>query len=84
MAGYLRDCNGLIHVLDLSSAGSEFTVCGFAFDYDEEGFEGNSMVQCKGPATCAECKDAVAKMRETVRGVRFRKKLASVNNRPNG
>lgn len=67
-ADYIRDENGVVHVIDPQGDG-EFTFC----DRDwvsavDGGFDGQV---AKGPATCKDCKEAVDRIREGLCGVRW-------------
>ena len=69
-ARYVRDPTGTVHL----EGPYEDTLC--SRDYaaadtweETESFEGES---CSGPATCRECKDAVDRLRNAIRGARWR------------
>lgn len=77
MAEYIKDAANRVHVRDLSSSGSEYTLCGYAWDCDEYQMDGLPenpvpMYGHSGPSTCDDCKDIADKMRKTLKGVRFK------------
>ena len=85
-ARYERDDAGIVHAINPSGAGED-TFCGRnaadGFDpdndrgfYDEPGGAGTDGgfrgTPCHGPATCPECRDEVGRLRDAMRGLRFR------------
>jgi hypothetical protein len=70
MSEYMIDTNGVVHVKD--RAGSEYMMCGLAFDIHPK-----HMDEHRGPATCRECRMAVADIREALKKVRFARRLVS-------
>ena len=80
MSEYFKDNLQVVHVVDASTCGGEFTFCGYAFDAgkrDDARFDGNFMSHHKGPATCQNCKDRIGQIRESLKGLKFSKKLIS-------
>ena len=70
-ARYERDDAGIVHAINPTPPGED-TFCGRnAADghADEGGFYGT---RTAGPATCPECREAVAVLRDAMRGLRFR------------
>ena len=68
-ATYTKDPSGAVHAIDPTADG-EFTFCSRDHGMEDEGgFEGEFV---DGPATCQDCKEAFDKMREGMKGARWK------------
>jgi len=73
MGRYLKDCNGVVHVQDLTGD-CEYTLCGFAWDISSEDdcqFNGSPMTSARGPSNCPECKEAFEEIKKSLKGIRW-------------
>lgn len=67
---YWKDQDGIVHVAS-QLGDNESTWCGRYDDGDRFGGSLERTVPSAGPATCADCREAIDDARESLRGIRW-------------